>query len=88
MDILQRTELCLEDKQRGAAFVPTIGATPALRSWRSEFRVCAKKCTGRRVVFAGGTPYLSGMPARPKIDPTSKLIAEWPLSPAATLGSS
>ncbi|MDX8538505.1 hypothetical protein RFM23_12835 [Mesorhizobium abyssinicae] len=28
------------------------------------------------------------MPARPKIDPTAKLIAEWPLSPAATLGSS
>ncbi|RWD30241.1 MAG: hypothetical protein EOS22_07245 [Mesorhizobium sp.] len=28
------------------------------------------------------------MPARRKIDPTSKLIAEWPLSPAATLGSS
>ncbi|TIT78244.1 MAG: hypothetical protein E5W45_06345, partial [Mesorhizobium sp.] len=28
------------------------------------------------------------MPARRKIDPTAKLIAEWPLSPAATLGSS
>ncbi len=28
------------------------------------------------------------MPARRKIDPTAKLIAQWPLTPAATLGSS
>ncbi|AZO09502.1 MULTISPECIES: hypothetical protein [unclassified Mesorhizobium] len=28
------------------------------------------------------------MPARRKVDPNEKLVAEWPLSPAATLGSS
>ncbi|PBC03834.1 hypothetical protein [Mesorhizobium sp. WSM3860] len=28
------------------------------------------------------------MPARRKTDPTARLVAEWPLSPAATLGSS
>lgn len=38
---------------------------------------------------AGPSPaYLSNMPGRQKTQPTAKLIAEWPLSPAATLGSS
>lgn len=46
------------------------------------------KAHRRRVVSATRTPYLSGMPVRRKIDPTAKLIAEWPLSSAATLGSS
>lgn len=32
--------------------------------------------------------YLEDMPARRKIDETTKKIAEWPLTPAATLGSS
>lgn len=32
--------------------------------------------------------YLAGMPERRKIAPTAKKVAEWPLSAAATLGSS
>ena len=40
------------------------------------------------IVSPARTPYLSGMPGRRKTEPTAKLMAEWPLSPAATLGSS
>lgn len=35
-----------------------------------------------------GKPICIDMPARRKIDETAKLIGEWPLTPAATLGSS
>ncbi|TPJ74651.1 hypothetical protein FJ471_01480 [Mesorhizobium sp. B2-7-1] len=45
-------------------------------------------CAAFRVEANSIGDLFKGMPARRKIDPTTKLVAEWPLSPAATRGSS
>lgn len=46
------------------------------------------RTAARRVELGRAKTYLTLMAVRRKIEPNTKLVAEWPLSPTATLGSS